>query len=522
MNSVRPIEGPQEHNTPWQAGTLVVVASIAAAKLALHLATAGRYGYFRDELYYIACSRHLDWGYVDQPPLIALVTWLELHLGGTSLHSLRFLPALAGVALVFLTAVLAREMGANRFGTWFAALAAACVGIYFVMNYLLTMNAFEPLFWMGCACLLVRIINTGNQKLWLWFGLLAGLGLQNKYSMGIFVSAMILGVLFTPERRAFAQRWIWIGGGIALLVFLPNLLWNIHHQWPFVELMRNIKASGRDVELGPLRYFVEQIFLVNPILFPVWLAGLLSLFVGKELRRYRALAWAYVFSLGVMIVMKGKNYYVAPAYPMLLGAGAIVIERLTARLRGTWPRPVMVTVVLIVTALLLPLGVPVLTAENFLRYEAKLPFPLPVSEKGHAGAAMPQYYSDQFGWEEMTAAVARAYGNLTPEERTQACIGASNYGEAGAIDFFGSRYGLPNAISGHQNYFLWGPRNCTGQVLILLGDRPEKWNGRCERVEVAAQLYHPYAIRFENKPVIVCHGLKADLHKMWPSVKNWD
>jgi hypothetical protein len=135
---------------------------------------------------------------------------------------------------------------------------------------------------------------------------------------------------------------------------------------------------------------------------------------------------------------------------------------------------------------------------------------------------MPQYYSDQFGWEEMTAAVARVYSSLTPEERRQACIGAGNYGEAGAIDFFGPKYGLPNAVSGHQNYFLWGPRNCTGKVLILLGDRPEDWNGRCDRVDIAAQLYHPYAIKFENKPVLVCHGLKVDLQQIWPSLKDWD
>ena len=207
-----------------------LVALTALTKLILHLATDGRYGYFRDELYYIACSRHLDWGYVDQPPLIAFVTWLELHIGGSSLHALRFMPAIAGAALAVLVAFLSREMGARNFGIWFASLATACVGVSFVMDYLLTMNAFEPLFWTGCAYVLVRITNTGNQHLWLYFGALAGIGLENKYSMGIFGFGIVVGLLLTSQRKALTQPWIWISGVLAFLIFLPNLIWNAQHQ----------------------------------------------------------------------------------------------------------------------------------------------------------------------------------------------------------------------------------------------------------------------------------------------------
>ncbi|HXZ79593.1 MAG TPA: glycosyltransferase family 39 protein [Terriglobales bacterium] len=502
--------------------TAVLVGLIALTKLVLHLATDGRYGYFRDELYYIACSRHLDWGYVDQPPLIAVVTWLELHIGGTSLHVLRFLPAIAGTALVVLAAFLAREMGARKFGIWFASLATACIGVSFVMDYLLTMNAFEPLFWTGCAYILVRIINTGNQKLWVWFGAIAGIGLQTKYSMGIFGCGIVVGLLLTPERKALAQRWIWIGGVVAALIFLPNLIWNIQHHWPFVELMRNIRESGRDVELSPLRYVAEQLFVVTPVPLLVAVTGLLHLFFSRDGGRYRALAWAFVVSLAVIIAMKGKNYYIVPGYPMLMTAGAVAMERVGERRHWVWLKPAIVILMLAVLVVVLPLGIPVLSAEGFLHYETKLPFALPVSEKSHRGAAMPQYYSDQFGWEEMTAAVARVYGALTPEERKEACIGAGNYGEAGAVDFFGPKYGLPNAISGHQSYFLWGPRNCTGKILILLGERPDEWQERCDRLDVAAELYHPYAIRFENGPVLVCHGFKSNVQEIWPRVKNWD
>lgn len=502
---------------------VLLVAAIALAKLVLHLATDGRYGYFRDELYYIACSRHLDWGYVDQPPLVAVVTWLELHLGGTSLHSLRLLPALAGSALAVLVALLACEMGARKFGVWFASLATACIGVLFVMHYLLTMNAFEPLFWTACAYILVRIINTGNQKLWLWFGVLAGIGLQNKYSMGIFGFGLVVGLLLTPERQALARRWIWLGGMIALLIFLPNLIWNVQHHWPFIELMRNIKANGRDVDLSAWGYLTSQLFVVTPVPLLVALIGLAYLLFHGDGRRYRGLAWAFLVTLAVIIAMKGKDYYIVPAYPMLMAAGALAIERVADGSHWAWLKAAIVTLMLVLMVAALPLGIPIFSAERFLRYEAKLPFTLPVSEKEHRGAAMPQYYSDQFGWEEMTAAVSLIYSGLTPAEQSEACIGADNYGEAGAIDFFGPKYGLPNAISGHQNYFFWGPRNCTGKVLILLGERsPEPWRDRCDQVSVAAELYHPYAIRFEDRPILVCRGYKANLQQIWPRVKDWD
>jgi hypothetical protein len=289
-----------------------------------------------------------------------------------------------------------------------------------------------------------------------------------------------------------------------------------------VELMRNIRASGRDVDLGVLKYLTEQLFVVTPVPLLVAGIGLLYLFFSREGSRYRALAWTFVVTIAVIIVMKGKDYYIVPAYPMLLAAGAVAIERSTYRRHWAWLKPAIVSLMLASLLAALPLGVPLLSAEAFLAYESKLPFPLPVSEKGHRGAAMPQYYSDQFGWEEMTATVARVYHALPPEEQSQACIGADNYGEAGAIDFFGPKYGLPNAISGHQNYFFWGPRNCTGKVLILLGNRPDQWDGRCDRLDVAAELYHPYAIKFEDKPVLVCHGLKANLQEIWPRVKDWD
>ena len=320
---------PMARARSWLTGGLGIVVVIAVAKLLLHLATASRYGYFGDELYFMACGEHLDWGYVDQPPLVALVAWIVRHTLGTSLLAMRLPSALAGAALVLLTGLLARELGGGRFAMGLSALASGLAFVYIVMHYLFTMNAFEPLFWTGCAYLVVRIVKTGDQRLWLGFGLLAGLGLQNKYSMAVFAFALVVGVLLDPERRAFARPWIWLGGALAFLVFLPNVIWNVQHGWPFFELMRNIRASGRDVALGPVEYVARQVLNMNPANLPVWLAGLGWLLFSGRGRPFRPLGWAFLVTLATFVVTKGKDYYLAPAFATLFAAGAVGIEGFT-------------------------------------------------------------------------------------------------------------------------------------------------------------------------------------------------
>jgi len=259
----------------------ILVGGIAAAKLLIHLYAGRHYGYFVDELYYLACSDHLDWGYVDQPPLIALITkGVRLTLGD-SLPAIRFLPAVAGATMVWLAGLLARELGGGRFAQALAALCALFAPGLLALDGFLSMNAFEPLIWTACAWLLVRIVNTGDQKLWIWVGVLAGLGLENKHSMLIFGAAMVLGVLLTGERRRFREPWIWIAGAIALVLFLPNLIWNIRHHFPFLELQANIRRSGRNVDLGAIAFFGQEILAMSPFALPVWLGGLWFFFSGK-------------------------------------------------------------------------------------------------------------------------------------------------------------------------------------------------------------------------------------------------
>jgi 4-amino-4-deoxy-L-arabinose transferase-like glycosyltransferase len=498
------------------------VVAIAAAKLLLHLATASRYGYFGDELYFLACGEHLDWGYVDQPPLVAVVAWFVRHTLGTSLLAVRLPSALAGAALVLLTGLLAREMGGGRFAMGLSALASALAFVYVVMHYLFTMNAFEPLFWTGCAYLVVRIVKAGDQRLWLWFGLLAGLGLQNKYSMAVYGLALVVGVLLSPERRALGRPWIWLGGAVAFLVFLPNVIWNVQHGWPFLELMRNIRASGRDVALGPVEYVLRQALNMNPANLPVWLTGLGWLLFSARGRPGRPLAWAFLVTLATFVLTKGKDYYLAPAFATLFAAGAVGIEGFTQAGWRRWLRPALVTLQVLMLPFL-PLGLPLLAPDRLIAYQERLGFTPPATEKAHARAVLPHHFAWQFGWDERAAAVAAVYHAMPPEEQARVAIVGNNYGDSGAIDLLGPKYGLPmKALGTHQSYWLWGPGDPSKDVFIVLGDRPERLARWCGDVQVAAQFSHPWTAVWENGPILVCRNPRTSLAEMWPKLKSWD
>ena len=527
-----------EPASKWSTGSAIVL-SLAAAKLLLHLLTAGRYGIFRDELYYLACSEHLDWGYVDQPPAIALIAWFVRHAFGTSLLGLRFLPAIAGAALVWLAGTLAREMGGGRFAQVLAALATIVVPIYLVIHHWLTMNAFEPLIWMGAAWCVARAINSGQGKYWLWFGVLIGVGMQTKYSIVFFAFGIAIGLILTPERQLLKNKWIWLGAVAALLVFLPNFLWLVKHDFPFLELMRNIRQSDRDVARGPVAFIADQAMIMNPILFPLWVGGLVWLFFSKTGRRYRVFGWSYIVMLVTFIVLKGKNYYLTPVYPILFSAGAIAFERLTVyrstsssegqlnswtttgRGKGRWMRSAYIALILLAGVALAPLSVPILSPENYIRYQKTLGIEPSKTENQETGP-LPQYFADEFGWEEMTRTVAEIYNSLPPEQREQTAIFANSYGQAGAIDFFGPRYGLPKAISNHQNYWFWGPRNYTGAIVIVLGSDGEGDREHFKTVDAVGRTNHPYSRRDEHYEIFLCRGLNQDLHTLWPSIKKWN
>jgi 4-amino-4-deoxy-L-arabinose transferase-like glycosyltransferase len=490
---------------------------VALARLLLTLIAAPRYGWFGDELYFLACAEHLDWGYVDQPPLWPFVMWIVRHTLGASVVAIHIVPALAGAAKVLLAGYLARELGGGKFAQFLAALCVAAGPVFLVLDHLATMNTLEPLMWTACGLIVARIINGGNQRLWLWFGLIAGLGLENKYSMAVFGLGVVIGLIATAQRKAFAQKWIWLAGAIAFAVFLPNLIWNVQHHWPFIELMHNIGSSGRDIRLNPIAYVVQQILMLNPLTAPVWIAGAIWLFTTKK---YRVLGWTFVVVFAFFFLTRSKEYYTAPVYPIAFAGGAVALEAWMVR---TWMRTAYAAAIIIVGLLLMPFALPILPIETYVRYQKMIPIPIQADERSHVGDLLPHHYAWTFGWEELVAAVARAYNSLPPAERARTAIIGNNFGECGAVDLLGAKYGLPKSIGVHQNYWLWGPRHYDGSTVIILGDTPEGASQWFRDVEVVPTGHNRYAQRYENKDVLLCRGPKVGtLQQIWPRIKNWD
>ena len=520
MTIATPASVSHRQNRSFLVDGMLVVVAIAFAKLVLHCIFNNRYGYFRDEFDYIACGDHLAWGYVDQPPLLPFLVRISRGAIGDSLRSIRFIPALAASALVVLGALIAREFGARRFGLILTAVSLVIAPIYLSGGSLLTTNCLEPLLWMGCVYFAILAIKRNDPRYWIWFGLIAGLGMEEKYSIAALGFGIVIGLLLTSQRRVLANKWFWLGGVVAFLIWLPNIIWNVQNQWPFLELMHNIRSSGRDVELSPLQYFAQQVLLVHPLTAPIWISGVIALFLPR-LKPYRFLGWCYLVTFALFVVLKGKNYYLAPIYPMLLAAGAVTIENGIERSRQAWLKPTIITLLLAGGALLAPLVVPVLPINQFVSYMDKLPFEVPRSEHSHEGVLLPQHYADQFGWEEMVACVAQAWSRIPESERKDCGIFCQDYGQAGAIDFFGPRYGLPRALSGHQTYFLWGPRGYSGDCLIVLDDRKETLERLFEQVEYVGQSDNPYALE-RNIPVFICRRAKfGSLTDLWPQLKKW-
>jgi hypothetical protein len=375
---------------------------------------------------------------------------------------------------------------------------------------------------MACAYFVILAIKREQPHYWLWFGVFAGLGLEEKYSIALFGFSIVVGLLLTAERRTFFNKWIWIGGLAAFVIFLPNLLWNLHYHWPFLELMHNIRANGRDIVLPAGQFFLRQMLLINPLTAPIWITGVIALLFWVPLSQYRVLGWSYIVCYTVFFLLHGKSYYLAPIYPMLFAAGAVAIDFALSRPRLTWLKPVIIALLLANGAYLAPTFVPILSPEGFMAYLHKLPFKLPVMEHSHERAALPQWYADQFGWQEIVAETAVAWSQLSPAERSDCGIFAQDYGQAGAIDFLGPRYGLPQSLSGHQTWFLWGPRGYSGNCMIVLDDSRENLEAFWKNIQyVGTSADNPYALE-KQIDVFICRGSKfGTMADLWPKVKHW-
>jgi hypothetical protein len=497
-----------------------VLLYLALATLLLHVITDGRYGYFRDELYYIACGAHLDWGYVDQPPFSALMIHVIRALLGDSLYAIRFVPALCAASTVFLTGWITRELGGRRFAQVLAALAVMVGPVYLVIDHFYSMNCFDHLFWALAVYIAVKIFKHDRPRWWIWFGLVAGIGLMNKYSIGFLGLGLIVGLALTPQRKYFKSPWLWLGGLVATLMFLPHVVWEISHGFPTREFIHNVVAY-KNLPLSPPAFLAETTLQTLPLTIPLWLAGLYFHLLSRQGKPYRPLGWIFLVVLGLFMTTNAKPYYLAPAYFMLFAGGAFLIEAFIQRRQWNWLKPASVTVLVLGGLVLLPYGLPVLPVDTFIKYENFLGLHPSSGERDRPGE-LPQVYGDMFGWRNMVTTVAKVYNSLSPEEKARTLIFCSNYGEAAAVDFFGGKYGLPKASSGHNNYWYWGPQNPSADIVITVGESREDVEETFKQVSLAAVVVSKYARPSEtNIPVYIGRDPKMSLKDVWPRTKDF-
>lgn len=487
----------------------------------LHLLTASdTYGIFRDELYYIANARHLGLGYVEHPPLIGWITWFTTTLFGESQLALRLFPALAAGVTVSLVCRIAKTMGGGRWAQILAGVATALAPVYVATFGILSMNAFDVMFWAAAVLVLSHLLAGDDARLWILFGIVAGLGLENKISVLFLGFGLVVGLILTRDWRHLTSKWLWAGGVLSLLLFLPYLLWQATHDWAALEFMKRA-TQFKNLPLSPGDFLIEQILNMNPLVVPVALAALVFYF-SKPGRPFRALGWACLAILGLMIMQRAKPYYYAPSYPMYFAAGAVAIEGLTRRRSLSWLRPLYVSVIILTGLVLVPLAKPVLPVETFVRYQAALGMS-PGTDERKEVARLSQFFADRLGWPELAATVAEVANRLPEEERSEICIFAQNYGQAGAIDLYGPDLGLPNAMSGHNTYWWWGPGECSGEVVLIIGGNQEDHERTFATVEKATTYTCQDCMPYENnKPIWICRNSRLTLDEIWPQVRHYD
>jgi 4-amino-4-deoxy-L-arabinose transferase-like glycosyltransferase len=481
----------------------------------VHFALAGRYDMFRNELYFIVCGRRPDWGYVDQPPLIPLLA-AATQLFGTNVWLLRLPAALAATLLVPLTAAIVRTLGGTSKSASIAGLAAGVSPMLAALTTVLTTETLEPLAWTGLTYLVLRAVRSGEGRFLYGAAIVAGLGMQAKYGMAIWLLALGAGLLATPARNLFRQRALWGALLVAGVIAAPSLVWQQLHDWPFFEVIRPA-VGGTNFTGTPIRFLIGQAFEQNILLAPLWIAGIVAPFRSARLRDARCVAVAYVVAAAIVIGAHGKNYYLAGAYPSLFAVGAVGLEAL-----GRWVRTAWLTAACVVSALVAPVVLPILDPPALARYLAATHLAPPPEEAAAVGAPLTQLFSDQLGWRTLEAQVAAVYRTLPESERAHTALVAADYGEAAALDVYGAADGLPPALSGQNQYFLWGIHGFDGDTIIMVNGTPERWSRLCRSAEVAGQIGAPFVMPYENdRPIILCRGLRRPLDELWPIFRRY-
>lgn len=482
---------------------------IAAAVAALHIATNGAFGFHRDELQVLDDARHMAWGFVAYPPFTPAVERASMAIFGLSLRWLRLGAVLAQLGVLWLAAMTAAELGGGRFAQIITALAVAATPVPMFEAHGFQYTGFDLLWMAALAWCLARLLRTENPRWWLAAGACAGMGLETKYSMVFYLVALGVGLLLTPARRHLRGRWLWYGLGLAFLIALPNIVWQAQHHWIYLAFMRHIHA--RDIAEGRAAgFWSDQLRLDGPILAaPLWIAGVVWLFLPGR-RRWRVLGWIFVLVVAMLAAMKGRGYYTAAVYPMALAAGAACWEGILGRMRGGfWPRLAQTFTVILILAngalmarALLPWGR--ISAQNYA-----------LSRNGDL--------REEIGWNELAQEVAGVWRQIPAAQRTHAAILTFNYGETGAIDLLGPRYGLPPAISPVNSAWYRGygdPPPRTEIVLSLTaGDARRIFSG----CRVAGHDGNRYGIHNEEADdhprIFLCGPIRSHWPAFWTMVQ---
>ncbi|HTS47859.1 MAG TPA: glycosyltransferase family 39 protein [Bryobacteraceae bacterium] len=485
---------------------------IALAIILLHALTNGHYGFHRDELATVDDARYLDWGYIAYPPLTPFIAHIAFALFGPSLVGLRFFASLAQAVAIVLTGCMARELGGKRTAQVAAALAAAIAPVSLAAGALFQYVTFDYLWWVLAAYFVIRLLKSENPRWWLAIGAVIGLGMMTKYTVAFLAAGITAGIVLTSARRDLKSPWLWGGVGLSLAIFLPNSIWQIRHDFISLDFLNHIHA--RDIRIGRTKNFlIEQLFVpANPFTIPMWLTGLWFYF-SREGKRYRALGWIFVVVFVLFFSARGRSYYMAPAYPMLLAAGAVAWERRLANAspsRGRLRRAVQWSAIAVGAVIAIALVVPI---------------PPVGSAWWNLSNKVQDDWREEVGWPDLVGEVAKIRDSLPAEDRTNFAILTGNYGEAGAIDLYGATYGLPKAISGTNSYWLRGYGDPPPQTLIVTGVSRRYLERHFEFCELAGHVTNRYSVlneeTREHPDIFVCRGLREPWPEFWIDFKNY-
>ncbi len=482
----------------------IVLIAIALGRLLVHVLTNAHYGFHRDELATLDDARYLAWGYVAYPPLTPFLARVALELFGASLAGVRFFAALAQCAAMVFTGLMAREMGGRRWSQVVAALAVAIVPVSILWGALFQYSGFDYLWWVLAAYCAARLLGTEDPRWWLGIGAAIGLGMITRYTMGFLALGITGGMLLTPARRDLRSKWLWMGVAASLLIFLPNLVWQVQHDLISFDFLRFLHA--RDVRIGRADgFFIQQLFVpANPFTVPLWMAGLWFYFATPAGRRYRLLGWLFVIPFVLFAIAKGREYYTAGSYPVLFAGGAVWGERWIASRRG------LAAGALVLGAAFGAIVVPIGSVNSWWWNHV---------------ASQVDDFREEVGWPELVEAVAGIRDALPVEERPGLGILAGNYGEAGAINLYGPAHGLPKAISGVNSYWLRGYGDPPPRTLIVLGLSHAALDRYFESCEVAGHVSNRYGVKNEetreHSEILVCRGLRQPWPEFWKQFRRF-